>query len=137
MRGRAIPNLERDIDECILELVHLIDNSYITNDSAHPVKMELAKKVQYLTTDIISKLSFDGKFHDLRDDNDNMGYINEIESLFPKVFCTSVMPELIELLTKIGILKLLNPLNSTKMAFGRVMAITRAQIKSRFDSDGK
>lgn len=99
--------------------------------------MELAKKVSYFTTDVISKLSFSGKFNDLRDDNDNMGYINEIESLFPKVFCTSVMPELIELLTKTGILKLLNPLNSTKMAFGKVMAITRAQIESRFGSDGK
>lgn len=135
--GKSNPNLERDIDECVLELVKLIDDKYLTIDITQSVKIELAKKVQYFTTDIISKLSFSRKFHDLRDDNDNVGYINEIASLFPKVFCTSVMPELIELLTKTGILKLLNPLNSTKMAFGKVMAITRAQIESRFDSDGK
>ena len=133
--GKDNPQLEQDIDGCILELMHLIDSKYITTDPANPIKMEFARKIQYLTVDIISTLSFSSKFHDLRDDNDNMGYIEEIESLFPNLFGAAVTPEIIEFLTKTGVLQLMNPSNNGKFAFGKVTAITRGKIAERFDGD--
>ena len=76
--------LERDIDEAILELCDLIDRKYIS-EAGEQRPMDLARKIGYCVLDIISKASFDHKFNDLRDDQDNYGYIAEIEKLFPNI----------------------------------------------------
>ena len=52
------------------------------------------------------------------------------------MFCTSVIPELIEVLTATGILSLFNPADNQKLALGKVMRIAKAQINSRLDTHG-
>lgn len=133
--GKENSSLEADIDECILDLVNLIGTKYTTEDAS--VRMEFARKVQYFTSDVMSKLSFDAKFHDLRDDNDNLGYIHEVETIYPNIFPVGVIPEVLEFLTKAGVLDLLTPSENSKLGLGRVQAITKAQVATRFDSDGK
>ena len=134
--GKENTQLEQDVDECLLDLIHLIRHKYITVEEDHPVQMELARKAQFFTTDTISLLAFKEKFNDLRDDTDHFGYIEEVETLYPTMFCTSVIPELIEVLTATGILSLFNPADSQKLALGKVMRIAKAQINSRLDTDG-
>jgi hypothetical protein len=133
--GKENSNLEADIDGCILDLVNLIGTKYATENASVP--MEFARKVQYFTSDIMSQISFDAKFHDLRDDNDNHGYIHEVETIYPNIFPIGVIPEVIDFLTKLGVLDLLTPSEDSKLGFGKVQAITKAQIATRFDSDGK
>lgn len=102
--GKQNPALEPDIDQYVLDLVDLIERKYIsTADKLTP--MDLARKLQFFTSDIMSKLNFDAKFQDLRDDNDNLSYIHEVETLFPKVFCICTIPRVVDLSTKIGLLK--------------------------------
>ena len=134
--GKENTQLEQDVDECVLDLVRLIRHGYITVQDDHPVQMELARKAQFFTTDTISLLAFKEKFNDLRDDIDHFGYIEEVETLYPTMFCTSVIPELMEALTATGILSLFNPADSQKLALGKVMRIAKAQINSRLDSQG-
>ena len=134
--GKDNAQLERDVDECLLDLVHMVRDRYITTDNSHPIQMELARKAQYFTIDAISKLAFNEKFNDLRDDNDNFGYIEEIDTLFPNMFCMSVIPEIIEFLTATGILAWLDPADNPKLAFGKMMRIAKAKINSRIDSEG-
>ena len=71
--GKENDQLEKDVDECVLDLVHLIKDRYITTHDDKPVQMELAKKAQYFTTDTISLLACKEKFNDLLDDRDNFG----------------------------------------------------------------
>ena len=59
--GKENTQLEQDVDECVLDLVHLIGHGYITVQDDHPVQMELARKAQFFTTDTISLLAFKKK----------------------------------------------------------------------------
>lgn len=71
--GKENLMLEANIDESILDC-DLIDRRYLsTAGSIKP--MDLARKISFMVMDIISQVSFDAKFHDLRDDNDNHQYI--------------------------------------------------------------
>ncbi|KAF2165281.1 hypothetical protein M409DRAFT_67515 [Zasmidium cellare ATCC 36951] len=135
--GKENVSLERDIDECVLDLVSLIDSKYISSPPDNIKKMDLARKVQFFTSDIMSKLAFDDKFHDLRDDHDNHGYINEIETMFPNMFCVCTVPSLLYFLTNIGVAKLLAPSVKDSFGLGKILAITKKQVAKRFDSDGK
>ena len=135
--GKENPSLEKDVDECVLDFVHLFEDNYISSSSdAEPMKMELARKTQFFTIDAISLLAFNAKFGDLKHDTDHFGYIEEVETLFPNMFCTSMLPELMEFLTRTGILSLFNPAKNPKFAFGKVMKLAYAQIDSRLDEEG-
>jgi len=134
--GRENPQLERDVDETVLDLVRLIRDRYLTTDNDQPVKMELARKAQYFTTDTISLLAFREKFNDLKDDTDHFGYIEEVETLYPNMFCTSVLPEIMEFFTASGLLALLDPAKNPKFAFGKVMAMVKQKIDARLDPKG-
>ncbi|KIW95974.1 uncharacterized protein Z519_03040 [Cladophialophora bantiana CBS 173.52] len=137
--GKENLALERDIDDCVLDLVRLIERKYLPSPGRdhQPVPMDLARKIQFFTSDVMSKLSFDAKFHDLRDDNDNLGYIHEVETMFPNIFCTCTIPKVIDFLTNIGFLGLFAPSANSKLGLGKVLAITREQTAKRFDSQGK
>jgi hypothetical protein len=134
--GKENPSLEQDIDECVLDLVTLIDRKYISKPPGRVVAMDLARKIQYFTSDIMSKLSFDAKFHDLRDDNDNFDYIKELETIFPNIFCICTIPTVVQFLTSIGFMKLFAPSVNSKLGLGKVLSITRAQVSKRFDVEG-
>lgn len=71
--GKEVPTLEPDIDECVRELITLLETKYV---STGPDRiLDLSQKIQFFTTDTITKLAFNFKFNDLRDDNDNYGYL--------------------------------------------------------------
>lgn len=136
--GKENTTLERDLDECILDLCRLIDTRYAigaTDEASQSKPMDLARKIQFLTSDIMSKVSFDAKFHDLRDDNDNFGYIHEIETMFPKLFCTSCIPKVLQFCTNIGLMKMFAPTANARLGFGKILAITREQVGKRFDAE--
>lgn len=136
--GKENVNLERDLDDCILDLCQLIDTRYAIDargSSAQRVPMDLARKIQFLTADIMSKIALDAKFHDLRDDNDNFGYINEIETLFPRIWCTCCIPNVIKFFTDIGLMKMFEPTAHAQFGMGKILAITKQHIGERFDAE--
>jgi hypothetical protein len=134
--GKENVMLEKDIDDCVLDLSNLIASKYLS--SGGQVKpMDFARKIQFFTSDIMSKLSVDAKFYDLRDDTDNLGYIHDVETSFPFMFCFSVIPTFVELLTKIGVMGLMAPKANSKLGFGTVLGIARKQVQKRFDEEGK
>ncbi|KAK4505181.1 hypothetical protein PRZ48_003144 [Zasmidium cellare] len=135
--GKENVSLEKDIDECVLDLINLVDSKYISSPPDGIKKMDLARKMQFFTSDIMSKLAFDDKFHDLRDDHDNHGYINEVETMFPNMFCVCTVPSLLYFLTNIGVAKMLAPSVKDSFGFGKILAITKKQVAKRFDADGK
>ncbi|ETN45928.1 uncharacterized protein HMPREF1541_00110 [Cyphellophora europaea CBS 101466] len=135
--GKENPSLEQDIDECVLDLVKLIDTKYLNLHPGQVVRTDLARKIQYFTSDIMSKLAFDAKFNDLSEDKDNFGYIHEVETIFPSIFCTCTIPAVVTFLTSIGFLKLFAPSVNSTFGLGKVLGITRSQVAKRFDKNGK
>lgn len=135
--GKENPSLEPDIDQCVLDLVKLIDRKYVNVHSTRLVRMDLARKIQYFTSDIMSKLAFDAKFNDLSDDDDNFGYIHEVETIFPSIFCTCTIPGFVIFLTNLGFMGLFAPSVNSKLGLGRVLGLTRAQVSKRFDANGE
>ena len=133
--GKENLTLERDINKTILELCELIDSKYLS--SAGDVKpMDLARKLQYMTMEIISKASFDSNFHDLRDDNDNYKYIEEIENLLPNVTWTAVVPGFVKFLTDIGLLQFMARFADGSMGVEKVKRVAFEQVDKRFEADG-
>lgn len=134
--GKANVSLEKDVDECLLELVDLIRRKYISvgGDIKH---MDLARKVAFFTSDVMSKVAFDGQFNDLRDDNDNFGYIEELEALFPNVTWTATVPGFLKFMTKLGLLQKMAAAGDGSMGVSKVKAIASRNVAARFGADGK
>jgi cytochrome P450 len=134
--GNSNAQLEKSVDECVLDLVQMIHDRYAQTEDGKPVPMEFARKTQYFTADTISLLAFSEKFGDLKHDTDHFGYIGEVEALFPNLFCLSVIPELMDVLTATGVLSLFDPVKRN-LALGKVMRIANTKINSRLDLEGK
>ncbi|KAH7122103.1 cytochrome P450 [Dactylonectria estremocensis] len=76
--GRENIDLERSVDERLQEFLDLIRSKYISSDD-HIVPMDLAKKVQFFTLDVISSVGLGKAFGMLRTDLDVDGYIQSSE----------------------------------------------------------
>ncbi|KAI5370781.1 putative cytochrome P450 [Septoria linicola] len=133
--GKENLTLEADIDGAILELCQLIDRKYIST-AGEQKPMDLARKIGYCVLDIISKASFDNKFHDLRDDRDNYGYIAEIEKLFPNITWTAPIPGMLKFFTDIGLLQYAASQADGSMGVEKVKRLAHAQVEKRFEADG-
>ncbi|KAF7557755.1 hypothetical protein G7Z17_g367 [Cylindrodendrum hubeiense] len=76
--GRENLDLEISIDERLQEFLNLIRSKYISSDD-QIVPMDLAKKVQYFTLDVISSVGLGKAFGMLRNDFDVDDYIQSSE----------------------------------------------------------
>ncbi|KIW94459.1 uncharacterized protein Z519_04435 [Cladophialophora bantiana CBS 173.52] len=134
--GKENTSLEQDVNAALLELIDLVDRKYISTDGT--IKpMDLARKVAFFTSDVMSKVAFDAKFHDLRDDKDNFGYIEELEALFPNITWTATVPGFLKFMTNLGLLQKLAAAGDGNMGVARVKAIAFEQVGRRFGPDGK
>jgi len=60
-----------------------------------------------------------------------------VEATFPFMFPFSVIPNVIEFLTNIGLLSLMAPKSTSRLGFGVVLVIAQKEVATRFDKDGK
>ncbi|OQD66167.1 hypothetical protein PENPOL_c005G05328 [Penicillium polonicum] len=72
--GRENTQLEVSIDERVQDFLNLIRSKYISSDR-HVVPMDLAKKVQFLSLDIISSIGLGKAFGMLQSDRDVDNYL--------------------------------------------------------------
>ncbi|KAK4186967.1 cytochrome P450 [Podospora australis] len=118
--GRENLELERSIDAKVQELLDLINNKYLSTD-AKAVPMDLAKKIQFLTLDVISTVAFDGNFGMLKTDEDVLGFIKSSEDglTIGNLFMAFGLSWLVQ---APGIGKFLGPKPTHKTGFGAMMA---------------
>jgi len=76
--GKENLELELAIDERLAELLNLVRTKYVSSDG-HAVPMDLAKKIQYFTLDVISSVGLGKPFGMLRSDSDIDQYIQSSE----------------------------------------------------------
>ncbi|PNP54451.1 hypothetical protein THARTR1_05008 [Trichoderma harzianum] len=76
--GRENPNLEQSIDERLQEFIDLIRSKYVST-SGNVVPVDMARKVQFFTLDVISGVGLGRTFGMLQSDSDVENYLQSSE----------------------------------------------------------
>lgn len=113
--GREVENLELKIDKNILSFMALI-SKYA--DTKKPI--DLGRRAQFFTLDVISDLAFGEPFGFLETDSDVYKYIQITEETLPSVMVTTVIPWLIKILSS-PLFKSLLPSEKDRLGFGKLM----------------
>lgn len=98
-----------------MRLTHMLGNYADTNRT-----VDLGKKAQYFTLDVISDIAFDEPFGFLETDSDVYKYIETTETTLPVVMVTTAVPFLVKVLSS-PLLKPFLPSDKDILGFGKVM----------------
>jgi cytochrome P450 len=131
--GKDVDNLHQLIDEQVAGFVSLLESKYLSTDASFK-PVDLARKVQYFTLDVISSLAFGRAFGYLEADADLFGYIKNTESALPTVLATSLVPWFLRVLQSPR-LKWLMPAAREMAGIGTVIQLGQAAVAERFDGD--
>lgn len=129
--GKENLSLEPDIDGRLQELLHLIRSKYIST-SAGSKPMDLARKAQYFTLDVISTIGFGQAFGDLQADADLNDYIKSGEQGLSIVAISAALG-LTKYMQWPPIARLLGPSEKDQSGFGKMMGVARKLIHSRLE----
>ncbi|KAI9736624.1 MAG: hypothetical protein M1834_000828 [Cirrosporium novae-zelandiae] len=131
--GKENPTLEPSIDEQILELISLIERKYLSSGSTlRP--FDFATEAQYLTLDVITKLSYGYAFGYLKKEEDIHGYIENMENLIQFICISGVFPPLVKFIRLGPIQKLFGPSVNDSKGAGRLMRIAHEIVSARYSS---
>lgn len=129
--GKENLSLEPDIDRRLQELLDLIRTKYISTASGSR-PMDLARKIQYFTLDVISTIGFGEAFGDLKADDDLNDYIKSGEQGLTVVTISAALG-MTKYLQWPPIARLLGPSENDKTGFGKMMGVARKLIDSRLE----
>jgi cytochrome P450 len=110
----------------------LVESNYISTDTVYK-PVDLARKVQYFTLDVISALAFGTKIGYLEADCDALHYIETTERTIPFVMLTALMPWLLDIIQSPR-LKHVIPTARSWVGIGAVMKVAHAAVETRYGS---
>ncbi len=108
-------SLESKIDDSVREFLRLLGRYA---DNKEP--LDLGRKVQYFTLDVISNISYGGPFGFVETDSDVYEYISTMEQNMPTIIVTTVLPWMMPILAS-PLLKFMLPSDTDKIGLGRTM----------------
>ncbi|KAF2809016.1 pisatin demethylase [Mytilinidion resinicola] len=129
--GKDIPSLETEIDDQIHKLLHLIRTSYVSTPG-HFRPMDLARKAQFFTLDVITKIAFGEAFGDLENDKDMYEYIKSTEDMLEVIIMAATMPLMKSMFTVEWIGNLMFPSDKDGVGIGKLIGIAKDLISRRF-----
>ncbi|ODH49103.1 hypothetical protein GX48_04721 [Paracoccidioides brasiliensis] len=134
--GKGIESLHESIDAQIAKFIWLIESKYLSTDTnLRPV--DFARKVQYLTLDVISTLAFGHTFGFLDKDGDLFNYIKTTEESLPVMQMITLLPWLVNVIQS-RLFKAFMPSDTDVWGFGgyqtkhRFCSITKAVVAERY-----
>ncbi|CAI0642619.1 unnamed protein product [Colletotrichum noveboracense] len=131
--GKENEGLESTVDIQIQSLVRLIEEKYVsTAVNFRPV--DLCRKIQYLTLDIITSLAFGYHFGYLEQDADVHRYIQTTEESMPVMMTLTVFPQLAKLLQS-PLFRRAMPSEHDRVGFGQFIAVAKRVVAERLMSD--
>lgn len=118
--GKENLTLEADIDSQILAFIALIRNKYISSgETVKPV--DFARKIQYFTLDVITKVAYGETFDFLGKDEDVHNYIQTTETLVPVLAIFATVPFANAILNRSWIKDMFGPKPTDKSGLGKLM----------------
>ncbi|PVI00777.1 cytochrome P450 oxidoreductase [Periconia macrospinosa] len=133
--GKDIPDLESTIDERIVDFVRRIEQDWLSTVEGTK-SFDIARRIQYLTVDIITHLSFGKPLGFVEADTDKFNFLATIETQLPIVQHFSVILELNTWLSRAAnikwLRKILVPSHTDKTGIGMIMGLSQQVIKTRF-----
>ncbi|KAJ9148898.1 Pisatin demethylase [Pleurostoma richardsiae] len=130
--GKDNEGLEGAIDKEIACFINLIERKYLSTDTEFR-PLDLARKAQYFTLDVISSLAFGKKFGFLDQDKDVHQYIQMTEESMPVMMILTVIPSLARLL-QTKLLRRLMPSEHDRVGFGKFIAVAKQVVAERLAS---
>ncbi|KAL3292893.1 benzoate 4-monooxygenase cytochrome p450 [Colletotrichum asianum] len=128
--GKDVDGVEDVIDERVEALVHLLETRYLSTGSEYKT-VDLARKVQYFTLDVISALGFGKKFGYLEADADTMRYIEITEKTLPSLLVIALQPWMLRILQS-STLKFFMPSSKDIIGIGDVMRRAAEAVEERY-----
>jgi cytochrome P450 len=128
--GKDVDNLHGLIDEQVFGLIRLLESKYLSTDTVYK-PVDLARKVQYFTLDVISTLAFGKKLGYLEADRDVFNYIETTEKTVPFIMATALMPWVISIIHSPK-LKWILPNARNVIGIGTVMQLAQEAVQSRY-----
>ncbi|EPE02891.1 benzoate 4-monooxygenase cytochrome p450 [Ophiostoma piceae UAMH 11346] len=138
--GKDVDNLHDIIDEQVAGFVKLIEDKYlsVTEKQAtalgikpNHVIVDLARKVQFFTLDVISSLAFGKSFGYLEADADKFGYIKTTESTVPVLMSTAILPWFVDTIQSPR-LRWMMPNIRSMVGIGTVMTLAQEAVDARY-----
>lgn len=129
--GKDVDNLEHQIDKQVAGLVNLLETKYLSTTDGDHKPVDLARKVQYFTLDVISALAFGTELGYLATDRDLFDYIQTTESTLPIMLATALMPGLLSVIQSPR-LKWLIPDVRNMAGIGSVLGVAHSAVAERF-----
>ena len=118
--GKEVPSLESDIGEQINDLKHLIRKSYLsTATTTKP--LDMARMVQYLALDVVSKIACGDAFGFLLRDADVNGFVKAFTTFVPMAAMIHDVPLIRDILCSTFMNVLLGPKPTDKGGAGRIL----------------
>ncbi|KAK2779605.1 pisatin demethylase [Colletotrichum kahawae] len=131
--GKENLALEDSVDTHVSELLDLIRSKYISTEaSARP--LDLSQKIQYLTLDVISHISFGTPFGDLSSDSDAYDIARSAEEGLTAVTAIIALG-LYKILQNPFVARYIGIKETDSSGYGRMTANGRAIIKERLARD--
>ncbi|VBB81063.1 Putative cytochrome P450 E-class, group I [Podospora comata] len=131
--GRENLELEGSVDSRVVAFLDLIRRNYLSVDGGPVKKMDLAKKIQFFTMDVISLVAFGTTFGMLDRDSDINNFVKSSEDglLIGNMFMSLNLAWLVQA-PVIG--KFLGPSPKDKTGFGAMMRETFRYIEERVEN---
>ncbi|KIH92465.1 Cytochrome P450 family protein [Sporothrix brasiliensis 5110] len=147
--GKDVDNLHENIDAQVAGFVKLLEDKYLSvegvgeGESGNSDKakntggkgiyktVDLARKVQFFTLDVISVLAFGESFGYLDADFDKFGYIRTTESTVPILMSTAILPWIVDTLQS-PYLRPFLPNVRGMVGIGTVMTLAREAVDARY-----
>ncbi|KAF6832657.1 benzoate 4-monooxygenase cytochrome p450 [Colletotrichum plurivorum] len=133
--GKDVDGVQDAIDEQVAGLVNLLETKYLSSDDSsgsgcfRPV--DLARKVQFFTLDVISSIGFGKKFGYLDADADAFRYIEITETLIPTLLVITLQTWILDILQS-RVVKYLAPDSRGSIGIGEVMSRAQEAVKERY-----
>ncbi|KAJ9655215.1 hypothetical protein H2201_008852 [Coniosporium apollinis] len=131
--GKENPDLEESIDVQLQNLIKLIRTKYISSSQSYK-PMDLGRKAQFFTLDVITKIAFGEAFGDLERDEDMYKYIQSTEEMLVVIILFSTVPLLSWLISFEWVAKMAFPSGQEATGVGRLIAVAQELIGKRFGS---
>ncbi|KAL8781671.1 MAG: hypothetical protein Q9213_005888 [Squamulea squamosa] len=135
--GKDVEGVEAAIDTRLNEWLLQIDRKWISSPG-ETKRFDIGRSIQFLTTDIISHLSFGEPLGFVKNERDMYDFLQTLESRLPIVEQFSVLTELntiLVTLSNIGWLKKrLIPSPADRSGVGRILGVSQKVIAKRFEN---